>query len=94
MMKLQRVRDGNLEFGIVVLSFTVQMDPDAGHGEGVCGLRFVDVRDRNTLHRKHNQLTSQHGNLHASLKTSSDKTVLDTCCLVVHDQFFSDLWIW
>lgn len=34
------------------------MDPDARHGEGVCGLRFVDVRDRNTLHRKHTNTLS------------------------------------
>lgn len=49
MVQFQRVRYGDLEFGVVVLGFAVQMDPDAGHGEGMSRLRLVDVWDRNAL---------------------------------------------
>lgn len=34
-VQLQRVGDGDLQLGVVVLSFAVQVDPDAGHGKGV-----------------------------------------------------------
>ncbi len=52
MVQLERVWDGDLLFGVVVLSFAVQVNPDAGHCEGVRGLRLVDVRDWNTLQNK------------------------------------------
>lgn len=40
---------GYLQFGVVVLSFAVQMYPDAGHSEGMSGLGLVNVRNRNAL---------------------------------------------
>lgn len=49
MVQLQRVRDGDLQLGVVILSFAVQVDPDAGHGKRVSRLGFVDVRNWNTL---------------------------------------------
>lgn len=51
MVQLQRVGDGDLQLGVVVLSFAVQVDPDAGHGKGVSRLGFVDVRNWDTLVR-------------------------------------------
>lgn len=46
---------GYLQFGVVVLSFAVQVDPDAGHGKGMSRLGLVNVRNWNTLEweRKH-----------------------------------------
>lgn len=35
MVQLQRVGDGDLQLGVVILSFAVQVDPDAGHGKGM-----------------------------------------------------------
>lgn len=35
MVEFQGVWYENLQFGVVVLSFAVQVDPDAGHGKGV-----------------------------------------------------------
>lgn len=51
MVQLQRVRYGYLQFGVVVLSFAVQMDPDAGHSERMGRLGFVNVRNWNALKR-------------------------------------------
>ncbi len=55
MVQLERVWDGDLLFGVVILSFAVQVNPDAGHCEGVRGLRLVDVRDWYTLQNKATQ---------------------------------------
>lgn len=52
MVQFQRVRYGNLKFRVVVLSFAVQVDPDASHGEGMCRLRLVNVGNWNTLKEK------------------------------------------
>lgn len=52
MVQLERVWDGDLEFGVVVLSFAVQVNPNAGHCEGVSGLGLIDVRHWNALHTK------------------------------------------
>lgn len=49
MVQFQRVWDGYLQLGVVVLSLAVQVDPDAGHGEGMGRLGLVDVWDWNTL---------------------------------------------
>lgn len=49
MVQLERVWDGDLEF---VLSFAVQVNPNAGHCEGVSGLGLIDVRHWNALHTK------------------------------------------
>lgn len=49
MVLFQRVWDGDLQLGVVVLSFAVQVDPDAGHGEGMSRLGLVDVRNWDTL---------------------------------------------
>lgn len=51
MVQLQRVWNGDLQLGVVALSFAVQVDPDAGHGEGVSRLGLVDVGHRNALQK-------------------------------------------
>lgn len=49
MVQFQGVRDGYLQFGVVILGFPVQVDPDASHGKGMSRLGLVNVRNWNTL---------------------------------------------
>ena len=49
MVQFERVGDGDLEFGVVILGLAVQVDPDASHCKGVGRLGLVDVWYRDTL---------------------------------------------
>lgn len=49
MVQFQGVRDGYLQFGVVILGFPVQVDPDASHGKGMSRLGLVNVWNWNTL---------------------------------------------
>lgn len=51
-VEFQRVRDGYLQLGVVILGFPVQVDPDAGHGKGMSRLGLVNVWNRNTLEER------------------------------------------
>ena len=44
--------DGYLQFGVVILSFAVEVDPDAGHGKGMSRLWLVNVRNWDALRRE------------------------------------------
>jgi hypothetical protein len=53
MVKLQGVRYWNLQLGVVILGFSIEMDPNARHCKGMSRLRFVNIRNWDTLESNH-----------------------------------------
>lgn len=61
MVEFERVRDGYLQFGIIILSLPVEMYPDTSHSKSMSWLWLANVRYRNALQIKKNKHTWKFG---------------------------------
>lgn len=61
MVKFKRMRNGNLQLGVVTMGLPVQMNPNAGHCKSMSWLGFVNVRYRNILKKEHMNVTYHMG---------------------------------
>lgn len=57
-VQLQGMRDWDLQLGVVILRFSIEMNPNTSHREGVCRLRLVNIRNWDTLENS-NQLSCE-----------------------------------